>query len=123
MASKHLPNLRQGDDYTIEIKYPAGTDITGFKFYITLKSDFEDLDSTAALQYSTVAGDGLLDDPIKGVCFLTVPAAVMAMVVAGSYFYDLQAIAPSGLVTTLAPPIDDYKYRLSVIPQITRATS
>lgn len=39
---KHLPNMRQGDDYTVELKYPAGTNITGFKFYLTLKASFDD---------------------------------------------------------------------------------
>ena len=118
-ASKHLPDLRQGDDYSIEIKYPAGTNITGYKFYFTMKNAFEDLDTAAVLQHSSVAGTSLLDIPLTGVCFLTVPAATTALAPAGAYYYDLQAIDASGHVMTLAPPIAEYKHKLTVIPQVT----
>lgn len=121
--SAHLPDLRQGDDYTLKIAYPIATDITGYKFYLTLKNTFLELDADAPLQYSCVAGTGSLDDPLAGICYFTVPASVMALVQAGSYYYDLQAISTIGEIQTLAPPIDDYEFKLNVIPQITQAIS
>lgn len=123
MAIKHLPNLRQGDDYVVEIAYNPVIDITGFKFYLTLKSSFDIQDDAAELQYSTVAGNSLLDNPTAGICFLTVPASVMSNVKAGDYYYDLQAITSTGMIETLLPPIEDYKFKLKVIPQVTRASS
>ena len=122
MAIKHLPNMRQGDDYTVEIKYPIGTNITGFKFYLTLKASFDDLDAAAILQYSQVVGDNILDDALNGVLFFSVPASITATVAAGSYYYDFQQISIGGQVETLMPPIDDHKHKLIVIPQVTRAT-
>ena len=120
MSAIHLPDLRQGDDYSIEIKYPAGTDITGFRFYFTLKNSFDELDADAVLQYSTTAGSGTLDTPLLGSCVMTVPAASTASVAPGGYFYDLQAADNGGHVVTLVPPLSDYNHKLVVIPQVTR---
>lgn len=123
MANSHLPDFRQGDDYSIEIQYPTGTDITGYKFYVTLKETFDDLDAAAIMQHSSVAGTAPLDTPLTGKCFLTVPAAVTTLVPPGSYYYDLQAIDTSGHIVTLAPPVSEYKHRIAVIPQVTLAIS
>lgn len=121
--SKHLPNIRQGDDYTFNFAYPVGTDTTGFKFYLTLKNSFDDLDEAAVMQHSKTAGDHALDDVLNGKLVFLVPAIVTANVPRGSYFYDFQAIDATGGIVTLAPPIDDHKYKLQVIPQVTRAIS
>lgn len=122
-ANSHLPDFRQGDDYSIEIQYPAGTNITGYKFYVTLKATFDDPDDIAVMQYSSVAGTNPLDTPLTGKCYLTVPAAVTSLAAAGSYYYDLQAIDTNGGIATLAPPVSDYKHKITVIPQVTLATS
>lgn len=119
--TKHLPPIRQGDDYKSKIAFPVGTDITGVRFFLTLKNDFEDPDELAVLQYTHTAGVGADDDAINGNCVFAVPAAVTATLPAGAYFYDLQAVFIAGDVVTLAPPIKEYKVKLAVIPQVTRA--
>jgi hypothetical protein len=123
MATKHLPSIRIGDDYTLRIAYPVGTDITGFKFYLTLKKSFDDSDADAIFQSSYIAGTNVLDDAEIGVCFFKVPASKTMTIPKGNYYYDFQAISAIGEVTTLAPPIDDYRKKLSVISTITLALS
>lgn len=120
-SSRHLPNMRIGDDYVLRLTYPFGTDITGFKFYLTLKASFDDAD--AALQTSWVAGENTIDEPLIGICFLSVPAIITASIKRGSYFYDLQVITTSGAIETIAPPMDDYKHKIIAVPSVTLATS
>lgn len=121
--SKHLPNIRQGDDYAFAVAYPNATNITGFKFYLTLKNSFDDLDSAAVLQHSVVVGSHPLDDVLNGNAVFFIPASITATVPRGNYYYDFQAIDNSGGILTIAPPETDYKYKLQVIPQVTRAQS
>jgi hypothetical protein len=115
-----IPDIRIGDDYTLKINYPADVDIRGFKFYLTLKKSFSDLDSDAVLQVSHVAGSGDLDS--KSSCFLTVPASKTEKLKKGGYLYGLQAISASGEIETLAPPIGDYTQKIAVIPSVTLAS-
>lgn len=119
--AKHLPSIRQGDDYKFAVNFPAGTNITGVRFFLTLKNGFDDLDSAAVLQHTHTAGTGADDDALNGSCVFAVPAAITATIPAGAYFYDFQAVFTNDEVLTLAPPIEEYKVKLSVIPQVTRA--
>lgn len=120
MATKHLPPIRQGDDYIVEVTFPDLIDITGFKIYLTLKEDFAVLDTDAALKYMLIAGDSIIDDAVNGKCVINVPAATTHEILPGEYFYDLRAVSTTGVVETLLPPISEYDYKLQVIPQVTQ---
>lgn len=120
-VAKHLPPIRQGDDYKLRVQLPAGTNISGVRFFLTLKNSFDDDDSAAVLQHIQVTGINPEDDALNGLCLFTVVAAITAQIPAGAYFYDFQMVTTTGEVITLAPPIEEYKVKLSVIPQVTRA--
>jgi hypothetical protein len=124
--AKYLPDLRVGDDYSIEltVKNLSGNaqNITGYKFWLTLKSSFDLSDANAELQFSSTAGDNPNDEPVNGICFLYVPASITKNIPAGSYYYDIQQKAgANGGLSTVLPPVADYKDKIIVVPQITRA--
>lgn len=134
--ANHLPNMRVGDEYTLRIviKQEDGTaqDITGYKFWLTLKSGTDlatasaQTDAQAALQQSTTAGDQDADDVLNGIAYLVVPSDTMKNVAAGEYFYDVQAKKPGADgegITTILPPIDDVEDLITVYPEITKATA
>lgn len=120
MIRKHLPDIRQGDDYSLKLEYPDGMDITGFKWQLTLKSSFDLPDSSAVLQKVKIAGDSQLDTPMQGICYIILTGLETGNLPAGRYYYDLQAVSNTGVITTLLPPTAEYKYKIAVIPQITR---
>jgi len=133
--ANHIPNMRVGDEYTLEIvikkKDGSAQDLTGYKFWLTLKAG-ADLNAAAALtdddatlQYSTTAGDNPEDDVVGGVVYLVIPSTTMKNVVAGDYFYDVQAKKPGadgeGIIT-IVPPITEVDDVITVFPEITQAT-
>jgi hypothetical protein len=122
--AKYIPDLRAGDDYNIKLVVNdiAGlpVDITGYKFWLTLKASYEDLDIAAVLQFSTTVGDNVNDIALSGICYITVPASVTKTIPAGKYFYDIQQKVGTSL-TTVLPPIADYKDKVVVIPELTIA--
>ncbi len=125
--SKYLPDLRAGDDYpiTLTVKDSLGQpqDITGFKFWLTFKSSFSLLDADAELQFVTTAGDNVNDNLLGGICVLYVPAATTALIPVGSYYYDIQQQAGvAGGLSTVLPPVADYKDKILVVPQVTVST-
>jgi len=117
--TQYIPDIRSGDTTNIKIQYPAGTNITGYKFWLTLKNNFEDADADAVYQLSTDAGDNVNDDPENGLVYLTINTVITP----GKYFWDIQTKSPEGVITTIAPPVADYKNRVTVIPEITKSTS
>ena len=126
--SNYLPDLRQGDEYTIAVDMSNGgvnpTDLTGYKAWFTLKKDILDTDEQAALQFSSVAGDNAADNPTGGIMYLVIPSSMMNNVEAGVYFYDVQIKRPAAAgegIKTLLPPWDDPNDTIQVLPQITRA--
>ena len=122
--AKYLPDMRAGDDYNIQLRILDNNsnvvNITGYKFWLTLKSSFEDTDASAVLQFSSVAGYNENDQPTQGICYLAVPAALTKPIVAGSYYYDIQQEVGIN-VTTVLPPVVDYKDKIIVVPEVTRA--
>lgn len=118
MISKHLPHIRQGDTYSFALKYPETINLTGYKWYFTLKEAFTDLDSEAILDYSKLAGDNSLDMPTTGMCFFVIPPSITENLPAGAYYYSFVSLSPLGLVDTLAPPISDYKFKIRVNPRL-----
>lgn len=122
--AKYLPDMRAGDDYNIKLRILDNNsnvvDITGYKFWLTLKSSFEETDNLAVLQFNTIAGYNNNDDPTQGICYLAVPAALTKPIAAGSYYYDIQQEVGTN-VTTVLPPVADYKDKIIVVPEVTRA--
>lgn len=124
--AKYLRDMRVGDEYIVQINYGTGVDITGYKFWLTLKASPDLPDDQAALQYTTVAGDEVNDDVLNGLAHLVVPSNITKTVAAGEYYYDVQAKRPDadGVgITTLVPPITDMEDLIAVYQEITRAIS
>jgi len=128
--SDYLPDLRQGDEYTIAIDMGGDgvnpTDLTNYKAWFTLKKDILDTDEQAALQFSSVAGDESNDDPTHGKMYLVIPSSIMNNVQAGVYFYDVQIKRPGADgegIKTLLPPWDDPNDKVQVLAQITQAVA
>lgn len=116
--AKYLEDFRAGDTVTIRIDYGA-VDITGWKFWFTLKSKFDDASPVA--QAVTTAGTGGLDDAVNGICYLTMPSDVTKTIPAGKYVYDVQRAIDGSPpdVKTLIPPVADYKDKLEVVDGVT----
>lgn len=122
--AKYLPDMRVGDEYNITLTVNdtnnVAVDITGYEFWFTMKTAFEDLDNAAVLQFKTTAGDNVNDDVVNGICYLTVPASMTKVVPVGKYFYDIQQKVGTS-ITTVLPPVEDYKDKISVVPEVTKA--
>lgn len=112
--AKYLPDFRVGDTYRIKLQYPAGTDLTGYTHWFTVRSDFG---ATPVLSVSSVFGDHTGD--AENIAYLEVLAASTAVIPAGRYVYDVQASAANGDVMTLVPPVGEYKDKLFIAPQVT----
>lgn len=121
-VANHLLPIRQGDDYKIDFRLKNNADITGIRFFLTLKKSFEDADDEAVLQHLHIAGEGVEDDAKNGYCRIVVPAEKTADIQAGKFFYDFQMTSVFGEVFTILPKPNDYRFKLQVIPQITRAS-
>lgn len=132
--ANYCDDLRQGDERILKIdmsglddkgvRIAPATDLTGYKFWFTLKKDILDLDENAALQVSTVAGDDVNDTPADGIVYLTLSSLALANVLPDTYFYDLQMKRPGADgegITTILPPIYDPIDPIIVYPQVTQA--
>jgi len=122
--AKYLPDMRVGDDYSIQLTVnntdTTPVDVTGYKFWLTLKADYTLDDTLAALQFSTTAGDNANDDLLNGKVFLYVPGSLTKTVLPGQYYYDIQQKSSTGGLSTVLPPIADYRDRLLVVPEVTQ---
>lgn len=118
--AKYLKDFRVGDTVSVKIEYPNTTNIAGYKFWLTLKKNINDV--VPVVQVSTVAGSNVLDDAAHGVCYLQIPSTTTAAIPVGKYYYDLQRALPGQVVPdirTLIPPVEEYRDKISVLPQIT----
>lgn len=123
--SNYLPNMRVGDDYSIKliVQNPDKTpqNITGFKFWLTLKTSFALDDAAATLQFITTVGHNPNDNAAAGECYIYIDGEQTKTIPAGSYYYDIQQKTLDGGITTIVPPIEDYKDKITVVPEVTRA--
>lgn len=118
-----MQDIRQGDDYVLKVDFGIGNDITGFEFWLTLKESFDESDAQAVLQFHTKAGDYLGDDPTHGIVYLVIPAVQTKAAIPGLYLYDLQCKDTSGQISTIIPPVEDYKDRVRLIPEVTQGVT
>ena len=119
----YLQDIRQGDDYVLKFDYGLTNDITGFEFTLTVKESFSDTDANAVLQYSSIAGSDSADNPLIGIAYLRVPASITKNAQAGIYYYDVQVKTTTGNIATLIPPVDDYKDKVVIAPEVTRLSA
>jgi hypothetical protein len=124
-VAKYIDDMRIGDEFNLELRLTdlAGSpqNITGYKFWITLKTSLDDADIDAVLQFSSTAGNNVNDDIVGGIAYLCVPSSMTKLIPAGAYFYDVQ-YAIGTTVSTIVPPVADYKDKVLVVPEVTRAT-
>lgn len=113
--AKYLPDFRQGDTFRVRLDYPAGTDLTGYEHWLTIRRGFGV--DPPVLVVSSVFGDHTGDEGT--VAYIEATPAETALVPSGKYVYDVQASAPNGDIVTLVPPVADYKDVLFVAPQVT----
>jgi hypothetical protein len=116
--SDYIQNFRQGNTKVIKIDYGKGVDVTGWKYYFTLKNEIDDV--TNVHQTMTTAGDNALDDINNGLAFLTVDSTASALIPVGKYFWSI-VVDKGGsppVITTILPPIDDWKDKLEIVQAI-----
>ena len=86
-----LPPIVQGDDWDYKItisKEGTGLDITGDKFFFTLKLDKDVADVSAELQHDeTVAGG---TDADNGIHYISVPRTKTVTLEPATHNYDIQ---------------------------------
>jgi hypothetical protein len=123
--AKYIHDFRVGDDYSLKLTCNDSTgtaiDITGYKFWLTLKTSFDDLDVDAVLQFMTTVGDNVDDDAENGIAHIYVPNVLTKDIPTGKYYYEIQQSTPSGTIMTVIPPVVDYKDKVFVAPELTRA--
>lgn len=116
--AKYVKDFRQGDD--VEILLSFDKDITGYKFWFTLKNKLTDLDEDAALQTTTIAGDNSKDDPLNGIVYIPVSKDLTALLENKHYYYDIQSLSPEDELKTIVPLEQDYMDRIFVVPKVLR---
>lgn len=118
--AKELKDFRQGDTKVIKIDYGTGFDITGYKFWFSLRVDFDDANPTS--QTSTTAGDHTLDDVANGVAYIQLESDDSISIPVGSYYWDVQAsdAAAPPVITTLLPTIKLVKDKIAVLEHVTK---
>lgn len=118
--AKDLSNFRQGDTKKIKIDYGTGFDVTGYKFWFTLRNNFGDV--TFVAQASTTAGDNPLDDIANGLVWLFLESDVSKLIATGKYFWDVQRAIPGTPpdVLTLIPLEKNLKDKISVLDHVTK---
>lgn len=118
--SDYISDFRQGDSKVIKIDYGIGVDITGWKFWLTMKTELDS--SSYVAQVSTTAGDDSNDDVANGIAYITIDSTTSINIPAGKYYYDVQ-VNKGGtppIIKTILPPIDDYKDRITVVQGLTK---
>ena len=118
----YVKDFRQGETKTIKINYGSGCDITGWKFWFTLRKEFND--TTFVAQATHTAGDDPNDDVANGLCYITMDSDVSELIPAGKYYYDVR-VSKGGtppVIRTIIPPIDDYKDKVEVVESVTKVS-
>lgn len=116
--SKYIRDIRQGDTYRLKLQYQNGTDITGWRHWMTLRSEFTD--EVAALTTASTVGDYPDDDAENGIAWIEFTPAQTAIVEPGTYQWDIQAKNIAGDIITLLPPAERYADTVKLVPQVTR---
>ena len=115
---RDLNDFARGDDWTVKFTLTDSNgqvlDITGYSYWMTLKSDPTAADPGNAQVGPIVAGS---PDASQGIVYITIPKAQTELLTPGSYHYDLQQVDDQGKVQTLLIG------KVSVAADITRSTA
>ena len=102
LTKKDLKDFARGDDWTIKftLRQSSGQalDITGFYYWMTLKSNIDAADPGDAQVGPISAGS---PDAASGIIYITFPKTQTAILTPGTYHYDLQQVDNLGSVQTL----------------------
>ena len=116
-TERELSAFAKGDDWQVEftIKDENNTviDITGYQYWLTIKSDLSSADPGDGQDYALASGV----DAAAGQVTLTIPRATTRNLTAGTYWYDLQQKDTGGLIQTLL------RGRVRVVDDVTLTTS
>ena len=116
-TTKDLPSLVRGDDWTLKLNVASGgspVDITGYTFWMTLKSDI-DMADPGDLQVTATQSDPV--DAAAGIIYITAPKEQTSLLDPATYNYDVQQVDALGNVQTLLIG------KVKVVRDITRSTS
>lgn len=101
--SQNLENQVRGDSWTLkfQIQNSAGApvDLTGNDYWLTLKSNIDDTDADAVLQIGPVVVTGA--NATAGLLIISVNPDYTKDLEAKTYYYDLQEVNSSNIVSTL----------------------
>jgi len=118
LTRRDLSEFARGDDWTIKFTLRDSQnqvlDITGYSYWMTLKSNADDADPGDAQIGPVSAGS---PDAVNGIIYMTFPKAQTDTLVPGTYNYDLQQVDGSGNVHTILLG------KVKVAKDITRSTS
>lgn len=118
--AKYIEDFRAGDTFKIKLDYGSTKDLTGFRWWLTLKAEFAADDFEAELKIEKVAGDHADDDETHGVVWIVIPSSATIDLNPGKYLYDLTEKSASGDIRTLFPSPDDHLDRIRIVPRVTR---
>jgi hypothetical protein len=113
-------SIRRGDTWVetwnILDALGAAVDVTGAKFYMTIKNNTGDADP-GVLQLTSPSSGIVITTAASGIVTATITATQSAALAAQTYVYDIQMKASNGDVTTLDTGT------LTVSPDITITTA
>lgn len=113
----NLESFPRGDDWTVKLVVRDADnvviDITGYTYWLTLKSDVAEADPGDAQVSVTPPAQ----DAVQGTVYLTIPRAQTDLLTPGTYKYDVQQVDTTGRVTTLLIG------KVRVVADITRSTA
>jgi hypothetical protein len=99
-TTKNLTDSVRGDDWSFRLTFTSGgapLDISGYTFYFTMKLDIGTADP-GELQITSVAAGA---DALAGIYYIVASKAQTAVLVPGTYSYDVQQTNVASKDTTL----------------------
>lgn len=100
-TEKDLPSLVRGDDWALKLNITSAgsvVDITGYTFWMTLKSDI-DMADPGDLQVTATPLNS--SDAEAGIIYIAAPKTKTSLLEPGNYSYDIQQVDGLGNVQTL----------------------
>jgi len=120
-TQRDLSPLVRGDDWTIKLVLTSNgsvLDITGNTYWLTLKENVDDLDTSAAIQVTATPDTSTSPtEASQGIIYIKASRTVTNSISAKTYNYDVQQVDSSGNVQTLLLG------KVKVVKDITRSTA
>lgn len=114
-TAKDLDPLVRGDDWTIKLTITSGNspvDITGYTYYMTLKSDIDAADPGDIQVTASSTGS----DATSGILYINFTNVQTDSLTPQNYYYDIQQKDDTGAIQTL------FIGKVKVVKDITRTT-